>query len=176
MPLRGLPEHRGGGAPGCAFSGAGLTRPFSFTFATDPAGALQAATGAGATLNGGVQYLASGTKLVDLMRLNVMRPEVDRHHAHRITAVARHRHRCKGLAHRCAGRHAGGEAGDGPGRAAPYQRHRQELGHRQAVQSRSRMKCYDAASAAFGWNRRNPQPGSMRGSDWLIDWGCATAT
>ena len=38
------------------------------------------------------------------------------------------------------------------------------------------MKCYDAASAAFGWNRRNPQPGSMRGSDWLIDWGCATAT
>ena len=38
------------------------------------------------------------------------------------------------------------------------------------------MKCCDAASAAFGWSRRNPQPGSMRGGDWLIGWGCATAT
>lgn len=42
--------------------------------------------------------------------------------------------------------------------------------------SRSLMKCYDAASAAFGWGRRNPQPGSMRDGDWLIGWGCATAT
>lgn len=42
--------------------------------------------------------------------------------------------------------------------------------------SRSLMKCYDAASAAFGWKRRNPQPGSMRDGDWLIGWGCATAT
>ncbi len=42
--------------------------------------------------------------------------------------------------------------------------------------SRSLMKCYDAASAAFGWRRRNPQPGSMREGDWLIGWGCATAT
>lgn len=42
--------------------------------------------------------------------------------------------------------------------------------------SRSLMKCYDAASEAFGWKRRNPQPGSMRDGDWLIGWGCATAT
>ena len=42
--------------------------------------------------------------------------------------------------------------------------------------SRSLMACYDAASAAFGWQRRNPQPGSMRDGDWLIGWGCATAT
>lgn len=42
--------------------------------------------------------------------------------------------------------------------------------------SRSLMPCYDAASAAFGWKRRNPQPGSMRDGDWLIGWGCATAT
>ena len=42
--------------------------------------------------------------------------------------------------------------------------------------SRSLMACYDAASAAFGWKRRNPQPGSMREGDWLIGWGCATAT
>jgi xanthine dehydrogenase YagR molybdenum-binding subunit len=42
--------------------------------------------------------------------------------------------------------------------------------------SRSLMKCYDAASAAFGWSRRNPTPGSMRDGDWLIGWGCATAT
>jgi len=42
--------------------------------------------------------------------------------------------------------------------------------------SRSLMACYDAAGAAFGWKRRNPQPGSMRDGDWLIGWGCATAT
>ena len=42
--------------------------------------------------------------------------------------------------------------------------------------SRSLMACYDAAGAAFGWARRNPQPGSMRDGDWLIGWGCATAS
>jgi xanthine dehydrogenase YagR molybdenum-binding subunit len=42
--------------------------------------------------------------------------------------------------------------------------------------SRSLMACYDAASDAFGWKQRNPQPGSMRDGDWLIGWGCATAT
>ena len=41
--------------------------------------------------------------------------------------------------------------------------------------SRSLMACYDAASEAFGWKGRNPQPGSMRQGDWLIGWGCATA-
>ena len=42
--------------------------------------------------------------------------------------------------------------------------------------SRSLLKCFDEASKAFGWEKRNPQPGSMRDGDWLIGWGCATAT
>lgn len=42
--------------------------------------------------------------------------------------------------------------------------------------SRSLMKCYDEASRAFGWEKRNPVVGSMRDGDWLIGWGCATAT
>lgn len=42
--------------------------------------------------------------------------------------------------------------------------------------SRSLMQCYDAAAQAFGWSRRNAQPGSMRDGDWLVGWGCATAT
>jgi xanthine dehydrogenase YagR molybdenum-binding subunit len=41
--------------------------------------------------------------------------------------------------------------------------------------SRSLMQCYDQASSAFGWSKRNPQPTSMRDGDWLIGWGCATA-
>ncbi len=42
--------------------------------------------------------------------------------------------------------------------------------------SRSLMKCFDEASKAFGWENRNPKPGSMRDGEWLIGWGCATAT
>ncbi|MDB5731150.1 MAG: aldehyde oxidase and xanthine dehydrogenase a/b hammerhead, partial [Variovorax sp.] len=42
--------------------------------------------------------------------------------------------------------------------------------------SRSLMQCYDEAARAFGWSRRSPQPGSMRDGDWLVGWGCATAT
>jgi len=42
--------------------------------------------------------------------------------------------------------------------------------------SRSLMQCFDQAAERFGWIRRNPQPGSMRDGDWLIGWGCATAT
>jgi xanthine dehydrogenase YagR molybdenum-binding subunit len=41
--------------------------------------------------------------------------------------------------------------------------------------SRSLMQCYDQAAAAFGWTDRKPQPGSMRDSDWLIGFGCASA-
>jgi xanthine dehydrogenase YagR molybdenum-binding subunit len=39
--------------------------------------------------------------------------------------------------------------------------------------SRSLMPCFDAAAKSFGWDRRNPKPGSMRDGDWLIGWGCA---
>jgi len=41
--------------------------------------------------------------------------------------------------------------------------------------SRSLMKCFDEAAAAFGWNQRSADPGSMRDGDWLIGWGCALA-
>ena len=40
--------------------------------------------------------------------------------------------------------------------------------------SRQLMPCFDAAAAAFGWSRRNPQPASMRDGDWLIGYGCAS--
>jgi CO/xanthine dehydrogenase Mo-binding subunit len=42
--------------------------------------------------------------------------------------------------------------------------------------SRSTRECYRAAAERFGWNRRNPQPRSMRDGRWLIGWGMATAT
>ena len=42
--------------------------------------------------------------------------------------------------------------------------------------SRSLMQCYDEAAASFGWNKRDPKPGSMREGDWLIGYGCATAS
>jgi len=39
--------------------------------------------------------------------------------------------------------------------------------------SRSLMQCFDAAAQAFGWEKRNPTPGSMIDGDWTIGWGCA---
>jgi xanthine dehydrogenase YagR molybdenum-binding subunit len=42
--------------------------------------------------------------------------------------------------------------------------------------SRSLMQCYDEAAQAFGWQERNPKPRSMRKGDWLVGFGCATAT
>ena len=39
--------------------------------------------------------------------------------------------------------------------------------------SRSLMACFDAAAKSFGWEKRNPKPGSMRDGDWIIGWGCA---
>jgi xanthine dehydrogenase YagR molybdenum-binding subunit len=42
--------------------------------------------------------------------------------------------------------------------------------------SRSLRECYEAASQAFGWSRREPAIGSMRDGDWLVGWGCSTAT
>ena len=41
--------------------------------------------------------------------------------------------------------------------------------------SRSLMKCYDEAAAAFGWSGRNPRPASMTDGEWQVGWGCATA-
>ena len=39
--------------------------------------------------------------------------------------------------------------------------------------SRSMMKCFDEASKAFDWSRRNPKPGQTRQGDWLVGLGCA---
>lgn len=40
--------------------------------------------------------------------------------------------------------------------------------------SRNLAQCFAEGAKAFGWERRNPQPGSMRDGDWLVGWGCAT--
>src|SRR5437868_2869672 len=40
--------------------------------------------------------------------------------------------------------------------------------------SRNLIPCFEAAAKSFGWDRRNPKPGSMRDGDWLLGWGCAT--
>ena len=40
--------------------------------------------------------------------------------------------------------------------------------------SRQLMPCFDAASKAFGWSKRDPKPASMRDGDWLVGMGCAS--
>ncbi|WGH78726.1 xanthine dehydrogenase family protein molybdopterin-binding subunit [Jannaschia ovalis] len=42
--------------------------------------------------------------------------------------------------------------------------------------SRSLMESYDAVSESFGWADRNTEIGSMTDGDWLVGYGCATAT
>jgi xanthine dehydrogenase YagR molybdenum-binding subunit len=37
-------------------------------------------------------------------------------------------------------------------------------------------ECYQMAGEAFGWSKRDPQPGSMRDGNYLVGWGMATAT
>jgi xanthine dehydrogenase YagR molybdenum-binding subunit len=37
-------------------------------------------------------------------------------------------------------------------------------------------ECYRRGAEAIGWNKRNPQPGSMREGDLLVGYGMATAT
>ena len=41
--------------------------------------------------------------------------------------------------------------------------------------SRTLMPCFDAAAKAFGWSKRNPEPGQTRDGDWLVGMGCATS-
>jgi xanthine dehydrogenase YagR molybdenum-binding subunit len=41
--------------------------------------------------------------------------------------------------------------------------------------SRSSVECFDAGASAFGWNRRDPRPASMRDGDWLVGWGTASS-
>jgi xanthine dehydrogenase YagR molybdenum-binding subunit len=42
--------------------------------------------------------------------------------------------------------------------------------------SRSTRECYHAAAQRFGWDRRTPEPRSMRDGRLLIGWGMASAT
>jgi xanthine dehydrogenase YagR molybdenum-binding subunit len=42
--------------------------------------------------------------------------------------------------------------------------------------SKALRRCYEVGAERFGWNRRNPQPRSMRAGDKLVGWGMATAT
>ena len=42
--------------------------------------------------------------------------------------------------------------------------------------SRSLMECYDSVSDTFGWADRTAEVGSMTDGDWLVGYGCATAT
>ncbi|HWD29453.1 MAG TPA: xanthine dehydrogenase family protein molybdopterin-binding subunit [Rhizomicrobium sp.] len=40
--------------------------------------------------------------------------------------------------------------------------------------SRSLLECFDAGTKAFGWEKRSPEPRSMRDGDWLVGMGTAT--
>lgn len=42
--------------------------------------------------------------------------------------------------------------------------------------SRSLMQCFDAAKESFGWDERDARVGAMSDGDWLVGYGCATAT
>ena len=42
--------------------------------------------------------------------------------------------------------------------------------------SKSLRECYRVGAEKFGWNKRNPEPRSMRIKDTLVGWGMATAT
>lgn len=42
--------------------------------------------------------------------------------------------------------------------------------------SKNLIECYRRAADAFGWQNRDPRPGSMRDGSDLIGWGMATAT
>ncbi len=42
--------------------------------------------------------------------------------------------------------------------------------------SRSLMECYDSVAESFGWADRGTEIGSMTDGDWLVGYGCATAT
>ena len=46
----------------------------------------------------------------------------------------------------------------------------------QPFSSRHLLECLDQGAERFGWNRRDPRPGSMRDGDWLVGWGMAACT
>ena len=75
MPLRRLPEDRQSGDAGPAYDASSvgpLMRPFALERADGPEAALLLASQA--RISGEAAYLAGGTTLLDLMKLDVMRP------------------------------------------------------------------------------------------------------
>jgi xanthine dehydrogenase YagR molybdenum-binding subunit len=42
--------------------------------------------------------------------------------------------------------------------------------------SRHIVEAWRTGAERFGWNKRNPRPGTTRAGDWLVGMGCATAT
>jgi xanthine dehydrogenase YagR molybdenum-binding subunit len=42
--------------------------------------------------------------------------------------------------------------------------------------SKKLRECYREAARRFGWDKRSPEPRSMRDGRWLVGWGMATAT
>lgn len=42
--------------------------------------------------------------------------------------------------------------------------------------SKALRECYKQGAAKFGWERRKPEPRSMRDGRWLVGWGTATGT
>jgi xanthine dehydrogenase YagS FAD-binding subunit len=76
LPLRGLPENRGGDQASSRKNADRLMRPFVYERAADlpQAVKLGARTGQGQT-DAPVQFLAGGTTLIDLMKLDVLTPQ-----------------------------------------------------------------------------------------------------
>ena len=46
--------------------------------------------------------------------------------------------------------------------------------HRPALQQQELRECYRQGAEAFGWDKRNPEPRSMRDGSELVGWGMAT--
>jgi len=42
--------------------------------------------------------------------------------------------------------------------------------------SKALMECFKQGAAKFGWEKRKPEPRSMRDGKWLVGWGTATGT
>ena len=75
LPVRGLPQHRRRDQRGQSLDEGSLTmRPFAFERAENPSAAIEAMERSATP--GSAQFLAGGTTLVDLMRLDVMRPDI----------------------------------------------------------------------------------------------------
>ena len=83
-------------------------------------------------------------------------------------------------------RHAGARAGDGRAGAAPRhgprrtahpQRARSRTPRRTCRSRRARWcRCLQEGARRFGWDKRNPRPGSVRDGNWLLGMGMAAAS